>query len=263
MLHALYECGIEPDLLVGTSAGALNAAFIASRPQSPATAAQLARIWRSLQREDVFPMSMSALFGGVCGRRDHLVRDDGLRRLVRRYIEFDDLADASIPLHVVAFDVTEGREFLLSAGPAIEVVTAAASIPGVFPAVRIGERELIDGGVVNNTPISHAVELGAERIFVLPTQDPMATPQRVVRSALDAAVHGLGLLVGSRLRSDIARYSRDAELIVLPAPDTSGVQPTSFEHSSRLIREALAGARATLASRAVDTHLGTAIEAGV
>jgi NTE family protein len=262
MLHALYECGIEADLLVGTSAGALNAAFIASRPQSPATAVQLARIWRSMQREDVFPVSVSALVGGVCGRRDHLVRDHGLRRLVRRYIEFDDLAEASIPLHVVTFDVTEGRERLLSAGPAIEVVAAAASIPGVFPPVRIGQREFIDGGVVNNTPISHAVELGAERIFVLPTQDPTSTPERVVRSALDAAIHGLGVLVGSRLRSDIARYSRDAELIVLPAPNTGGVQPTSFEHSNRLINEALAAARATLAPRAAASHPRVATEAG-
>src|SRR3954464_2643891 len=106
MLRALYEARIEPDLLVGTSAGALNAAFIASRPQTPDTAAQLARIWRGLQREDIFPVSMSALVGGVCGRRDHLVRDHGLRRLVRRYVEFDDLTDASIPLHVVPFHVT-------------------------------------------------------------------------------------------------------------------------------------------------------------
>ena len=262
MLQALYEFGIEPDLLVGTSAGALNAAFIASRPQSPATAAQLARIWRGLQREDVFPVSMSALVGGVCGRRDHLVRGHGLRRLVRRYIEFDELTDASIPVHVVAFDVTECRELLLSTGPAIEVVTAAASIPGVFPPVRIGERELIDGGVVNNTPISHAVELGAERIFVLPTQDPAATPKRVVRSALDAAIYGIGLLVGSRLRSDIARYSRDAELIVLPAPDTSGVQPTNFEHSTRLMSEALAAARATLARPTGAGHPRAATGAG-
>src|SRR4051812_45414755 len=133
MLRALYECGISPDLLVGTSAGALNAAFIASRPQSPDTAGQLARIWRGLQREDVFPVSMSALIGGVCGRRDPLARDPGLRRLVRRYIEFDDLTDASIPLHVVTFDVTERRELLLSAGPAVDAVAAAASIPGIFP----------------------------------------------------------------------------------------------------------------------------------
>jgi NTE family protein len=255
MLHALYEHRIQPDLLVGTSAGAINAAFIASRPQTPATAMQLGRIWRGLQREDVFPVSMSALIGGVCGRRDHLVPDHGLRRLVRRYIEFDDLADTPIPLHVVTFDVTEGREVLLSSGPAVDAVAAAASIPGVFPPVRIGDRQLIDGGVVNNTPISHAVELGAERVYVLPTQDPAARPVHIVRGALDAAVYGLGLLVGSRLKADIARYSSEAELIVLPAPNTGGVQPTSFEQSQRLMSEGLAAARDMLAPRGVDRHL--------
>ena len=156
MLEALYERGITPDFLVGTSVGALNAAFVASRLQSPQTATELGRVWRDLQRQDVFPLSMSALVGGVCGRRDHLVSDRELRRLIRRYIQFEDLADAAIPLHLVAFDLIEGRELLLSEGPAVEAIAASASIPGIFPPVAIGERRLIDGGVVNNTPISHA-----------------------------------------------------------------------------------------------------------
>ena len=261
MLHALYECGIEPDLLVGTSAGALNAAFIASRPQSPATAAQLARIWRGLQREDVFPVSMSALVGGVCGRRDHLVRDHGLRRLVHRYVEFDDLVDASIPLHVVTFDVTEGRELLLSAGPAVDAVAAAASIPGVFPPVRIDERELIDGGVVNNTPISHAVE--RRRADLRPAH---AGPHDDARARRAKRTGRRDLWAGTARRQpatgDVARYAGDAELIVLPVPKTSGVQPTSFEHSTRLIREARAAARATLAPRGAARHLRVATEPG-
>jgi NTE family protein len=255
MLQALYERGIQPDLLVATSAGALNAAFIASRPQTVATARQLGRIWRSLQREEIFPVNLSALVGGVCGRRDHLVPDRGLRRLVRRYIGFDDLADARVPLHVVTFDLTEGREVLLSEGPALDSVAASASIPGIFPPVQIGDRLLIDGGVVNNTPISHAVKLGAERIFVLPTQDPWATPARVAKGALDAAIHGFALLVGSRLQADIALYSREAELIVLPVPNLAGVQPTNFEHSTRLMSDALVAARALLARRGVGRHL--------
>jgi NTE family protein len=130
MLEALYERGITPDFLVGTSVGALNAAFVASRPQSPQTARELGRVWCALQREDVFPVSMSALVGGVCGRRDHLVPDRELRRLIRRHIEFGDLADAAIPLHLVAFDLAEGRELLLSKGAAIDAVAASASIPG-------------------------------------------------------------------------------------------------------------------------------------
>jgi NTE family protein len=246
MLRALYERAVVPDVLVATSVGALNAAFVASRPQTPETAAQLARIWRNIQRQDIFPVSMRSIMGGLRGQRDHLVPARGLRRQVRRYIEFDDLSDAAIPLHVVAFDVIEGRETLLSEGPAVDAITASASIPGVFPPVDIGARRLIDGGVADNTPISHAIELGAERIYVLPTQEqsrPLAGPPH---GALDIAIYGLSLLLDGRLKEDIARYSSRAELIVLPAPNPRQVQPTNFEHSSQLIGEALAASRALL-----------------
>jgi NTE family protein len=117
-----------------------------------------------------------------------------------------------------------------------------------------GQR-LIDGGVVNNTPISHAVALGAERVYVLPTQDARRQGGHVPASALDAATHGLGILMESRLRIDVERYSREVELVVLPVPDTTGIQPTSFEQSARLIREALTGARAMLARAAGGRHL--------
>ena len=255
MLQALYERGIAPDFLVATSVGALNAAFVASRPQTPATARELGRIWRNLQREDIFPVSLSALVGGFCGRRDHLVPDRGLRQLLRRCLEFQDLVNAAIPLHLVAFDLTEGRELLLSEGPAVDAVAAAASIPGIFPPVEIGHQRLVDGGVVNNTPISHAVELGAERVYVLPTQDPGRFPRRAPRSALDTAMYGLGLLIEARLGADIARYSREVELVVLPAPNTAGVQPTSFDHSGHLIGQALTAARARLAEQNAGRHL--------
>jgi NTE family protein len=255
MLHALYERGVVPDLLVATSVGALNAAFVASRPQTVTTARELGRVWRNLEREDIFPVSMSALIGGFCGPRNHLVPDRGLRRLVRRHLELEDLASAAVPLHLVAFDLIAGRELLLSEGSAVEAVVAAASIPGVFPPVEIADRCLIDGGVVNNTPISHAVELGAERIFVLPTRDPGSLPERPPQSALDTALHGLGLLPEGRLQADIARYSRDVELVVLPAANRAGVQPTSFDRADRLINEALIAARAQLARHNGGRHL--------
>jgi NTE family protein len=164
------------------------------------------------------------------------------------------LADAAIPVHLIAFDLNQGCELLLSAGPATDAVAAAAAIPGVFPPVKIGERLLIDGGVVNNTPISHAIELGAERVYVLPTQSPGHT-LRVPKGALDAAICGPTLLLDRQLEVDVARYSRDAEVIVLPAPNTASVQPGSFEHSSRLIGEGLANARELLAQRGCGRHL--------
>jgi NTE family protein len=252
MLRALYERDIAPDVLVGTSVGALNAAFVASRPQTPATAAELARVWSNIQREDVFPMSVRALLRGIGGHRDHLVSDRALRDLVGRYIEFKDLAQPAIPVHVVAFDVVEGREVLLSAGPALDAVAASASIPGVFPPVAIGDRRLIDGGVVNNTPISHAVELGAERIYVLPTQSGPRALGRAPRGAVDAALYGLSLLVDGRMAADVTRYSNDVELIVLPATHGLQILPTDFEHSSRLIGQGLAATRELLARREAD-----------
>jgi NTE family protein len=249
MLHALYERGISADLLVGTSVGALNAAFVASRPQTPATARELARVWRGVEREDAFPVSLRTIVGGLSGQRDHLVPTRGLRQIVKRHVQLQDLADAATPLHVVAFDISAADEAVLSEGPALDAIVAACSIPGILPPVALGDRLLIDGGVVNNTPIAQAVELGAERVYVLPTQEPYARPDPP-RTALDAAIYGLGLLVGSRLDADIARYRGDVELIVLPATNSEHVQPTDFDHSSGLIAEAHAAARKALAAAA-------------
>jgi NTE family protein len=72
MLWALYERGVAPDLLVGTSAGALNAAFISSRPATVSTVEELAEVWRGLRREDVFPTNARTLFSGATGRANHL-----------------------------------------------------------------------------------------------------------------------------------------------------------------------------------------------
>jgi NTE family protein len=253
MLRALYERGIAPDLLVGTSAGALNAAFVASRPQTLATADKLAQVWRGLRRDDIFPINPRTLIGGLTNQRSHLVPDSGLRRLVARHLQFERLEDAGVPLHLVAFDLLTGTEVCLSDGPAVDAVLAATAIPGVLPAVRCGNRLLVDGGVVNNTPISHAVELGAERIYVLPTEGPLAPALPVApRGALDAIVHAFTLLVGARLAADLARYAAAAELIVLPAPNPQRIQPTDFDHASGLIDAALAASRTALAAPVVE-----------
>jgi NTE family protein len=194
---------------------------------------------------------MRALVGGLCRKRDHLVPDQALRRLVSRYLEHEDFADATTPLHVVAYDMIGGREVRLSDGPAVDAITASASIPGVFPPVVMGDQLLIDGGVVNNTPISHAVALGAERVYVLPTQTGPRRTGEPPAGALDAAIHALTLLVDARFAADLARYADEVELVVLPAPNSRRVQPTDFEHASRLTGEALAACRKLLSARPV------------
>ena len=130
MVHALYEHGIAPDLLIGTSAGALNAAFLASRPATAATAEDLAALWRGLRRRDILPLRPATLLGGLAGRRDHLIPDRALRRLAARHLQFERLEQAAIPLYLVAFDLLAGTEVRLSDGPAIDAVLAAAAIPG-------------------------------------------------------------------------------------------------------------------------------------
>jgi NTE family protein len=248
MLRSLYERGVEPDLLVGTSAGALNAAFLASRPPIVDTTDQLAAVWRDLRREQIFPLSLRALLVGLSGHRDHLVPDRGLRQLAARHIEFTDLAEAAIPLHVLTFDLSARSEVLLSDGPTLDILTAAAAIPGVFPPVPIGGRLLVDGGVANNTPISHAVALGAERVFVLSTRESRNATGRS-RGALGTAVDALCQLADGRLQLDLERYSKDVEVIVLSAPNALQVQPTDFSHATRLTKEGLNATRAFLTHR--------------
>jgi len=220
MLRALYERGIVPDFFVGASAGALNAAFVACRPQTVDTIDELARLWCTLRREDVFPFGWRALVAGLAGNGDYLVGDHGLRELARRHLYIQRIEEAVVPLHLVTFDLVRREEVLISRGPALDAVLAAAAIPGLLPPVRWGTRRLIDGGVVNNTPISHAVALGAERVYVLPT-------------------------------AVIAGYEGKVDLVVMPAPNSHHVQPTDFRHSQRLIEGALTAAREFLGSAAM------------
>jgi NTE family protein len=251
MLRALYEQGISPDLLVGTSAGALNAAFVASRPQTVTTANRLGRAWLAMRREEIFPLAPRTLLSGMSSRHDHLVPDRGLRRVLSRHIELEALEHAAVPLHLVAFDVMSGREVRLSEGPALEALLAAAAIPGVLPPVPWGEHRLVDGGVANNTPISHAVELGADRIYVLPTSAGRGPLEQPHRGAIDAAVHALSLLLDGRLAADVARYGAEVELTVMPAVNSRRVQPMDFGQARMLIEDAFVASRAALAATPV------------
>ena len=245
MLRGLYAAGIVPDLLVGTSVGGLNAAFAATRPQTPAGADALARVWLELRRADAFPVSAGRLVRGLARRGDHVVPDRGLRRLLDRHLEVERLEHAPIPLHVVAYDVEAGEERLLSSGPAAEAVLATSAVPGLLPPVRTGGGTLVDGGVVNNAPVSHAVALGAERIFVLSTQPApglIAPP----RTAVELALHAFTLLIGSRLQADVARFAGTVELTVIEAGVAARVSPTDFGHARELIAAGHAAARSSL-----------------
>jgi NTE family protein len=204
-------------------------------------------VWRGLHRDDVFPIDVRTLVGGLTNHRDHLVSDRGVRRLARRHLLIERLEDSPVPLHLVAYDALGGEEVGLAQGPALEALLVSSAIPGVLPPVERGERLLVDGDAVDNTPISHAVELGAERVYVMATADPLARGLPMPpRGALDAALHALVTLVGARLADGLVPYGDEAELIVLPAVNRHHIQPTDFDHASRLIGEAPSDARLVL-----------------
>lgn len=243
MLMGLYERGLAPDFIVGTSAGAFNAAYIGSRPQTESTAESLADVWRGLRRGQAFPLNPLTGLMGFLGAKDHLVPSSGLRRLIERRITVDRLEQLSIPVHVVAVDVITGEEVLVSEGSVVDALLASASIPGVLPPASWHGRQLIDGGVANNTPISHAVELGAERIYVLPTGHACAL-QEAPSSALAMALHALSLLTQRRLIDDIEKHRGSVQLIVLPPPCPLAISPIEFGHADALISRAHADTRA-------------------
>lgn len=243
MLRVLYERGVSPDLIVGTSAGALNGAFIASRPQTIATADALGDLWRGLRRGQVFPFRPLSGLLGFAGTRDHLVPGESLRRLVARHLEIERLEDMPIPLHVVAVDGQSGARVRLSSGDALDAVTASAAIPGVLPPVEVDGRMLIDGGVSDGTPISHAVDLGADVVWVLPTGHACAL-ERTPRSALAMALQAISILIERQLDDDIQRYADRVRLVVLPPPCPQPIGPIDFSHADELIASAAKAARA-------------------
>lgn len=235
MLRELVKDGIVPDLVVGSSVGAINGAYFAGAPTLEGVA-QLEAIWRGLRRRDVFPFTWRSLIG-LFTRRDYLLNSHGLRALLEQRLPYRNLEDAVISVHVVATDVLDGGTVKLSTGPAADAVLASCSIPAAFPPVRIGERQLMDGSVASNTPISVAVELGAKRLIVLPTGFA-CTLESPPRGAIANALHGITLMVAHQLVRELDRYRGEAEIITVPPLCPLAVSPYDFTHAGELIERA-------------------------
>lgn len=246
MLRALVERGIAPDLLVGTSAGALNAAFIAGHGADAAGVRALESVWRRLQTRMLFPLSPRHALRALAGQGGAVCSDRGLRQLLDQHLTFDLLEDAPIPLVVVATDLLTGREVPLRTGDARGAVLASCAIPGIFPVVEHEGMALVDGGLANNTAISEAVAAGAEKIYVLPSGYPCALPEPP-RSVLGAVTQALAILTHQRLIGDVARYATEVDLIVLPPPCPLDTSPANFGRAHQLVREAYECAAASLA----------------
>ena len=232
MLRALFENDCCPDFLIGTSVGAVNAAWVAARPDHDGMG-ELADIWMSLRRGHVFPLSPVTGARGLLGRANHFISNDGLRAVLERHIPYERLEEAALPVHVVATELKSGRAAILSSGPAVPALLASCAIPGVFPPVTINRREYVDGGVANHTPITVAMELGATKIFVLPVGYPWLNKEPT--NALGMALHALARIVEQKLDAEVEANRAAADIHVLPALDIADVSPADFSHTKELI----------------------------
>src|SRR5690242_13268600 len=224
MLQALFDAGVRPDMIVGTSVGAINAAWAGAWPD-PEGIRKLAEVWRGLRRDDIFPLGWTAAMG-LLGRGKHLISNHGLRSVVEQHLPYERIEHAIVPVHIVATELKSGKAVVLSSGEVVPALLASCAIPGVFPPVTIGKRELIDGGVANHTPIAAAVELGARIIYVLPIGYPWLHEEPA--NALGMALQALARLVEQRLESEIASYRGAADIRVVPAIEPLAVSPADF-----------------------------------
>jgi len=250
MLRALADRDIRPDVIVGTSVGAVNGAFLACREFTPDTVEELAELWLGIRRGQVFPVEPLTGLLGFLGVRRNLVPGAALRRLLVRHTDRDTLEELPTPLHVIACDALSGQEVRLSEGPLVDAVMASAAIPGILPPVQWHDRPLIDGGVLNNTPISHAIELGADEIYVLPTGGPCELTE-APRGAIGMVVHATSLMVAHRFAHELAMYAARPGLTILPPPCPLDVQPMDFGHAEDLIARAETEAAGFLDGRVV------------
>jgi len=245
MLRALSEHKIHPDFLIGTSVGAVNAAWMAGRPE-PGSMDELTEIWLGLRRQDVFPLSPLTSARGLLGRTNHFISNASLGAILERHIPYKQLEQAAVPVHVVVTELKSGRATILTSGPAVPALLASCAVPGVFPPVEIGRCDYVDGGVANHTPITVAIELGAQKIYVLPVGYPWLN--REPTNALGMALHALARIVEQKLDAEVAANRGVADIQVMPALDLADVSPADFSHTQELIDWGYRSARRQLGS---------------
>ena len=234
MMQALHRYGVEPDLLVGTSVGAVNAAYLAGHGFSDRSLDELAAIWMGLHRDDVFPIRPRRALYAVGGFAPSLLSDRGLRRLLSEHLRFTALEDAVIPLRAVATDLVSGRAVMIGGGDAMSAVLASAAIPGLFPPVGREGRTLVDGGLADHAVVLDALADEVDDIYLLPTGFPCALAAAPT-SALGVSTQALSLLIQQRLMSAVEHYTGRAALHLIPGLCPLKVSVADFSHSATLI----------------------------
>lgn len=176
-VKALLEAGIKPDLLVGTSIGAVNAAYLALHGVSLQGLENLEAAWHDAAQSNLLPsnylwLTVRALFNRPAVDPVHRLRDFYIKHGISPQLRFSDLRD--VRLMIVAADLNGGRPVLYGADPddsVLDGLVASTALPPWVPPMQMQDKLLMDGGVVSNLPIETALAMGSREIVALNLMD--------------------------------------------------------------------------------------------
>ncbi len=216
MLQALIDQDILPDLVVGTSIGAMNGAVIAADPQQ--AAARLTTLWEGVAEDDTFSESVLERIVTLARTRTHIHDAAPLRRLLETALPVARFEDLQVPFQCVAAGVETAASHWFSEGPLIDAIMASAAVPGLLPPVRVGDTHYYDGGLVHSIPLGRALELGAEEIFVLQV-GRIEAPLRVPESPWEVGLVAFEIARRHRFVEELRAVPDDVTIHVLPSGD--------------------------------------------
>ena len=233
MLVALLEAGIRPDLVLGTSVGAVNGAMLAADP-TPRAAQRLTRLWADLAGQ-VFAGSLAAQVRTALQTRTSLHRVAPLRRLLHEHLPVRTFAELAVPFACVAASVERAAEHWFDEGPLVEAVLASAAVPGLLPAVAVGGEHFLDGGLVNSIPVGEAVRRGATTVWVLQV-GRVERPLRPPRQPWQVASVAFEIARRHRFAADLAAVPPGVAVHVLPTgqPAPGRLDDLRYRDTSRV-----------------------------
>lgn len=214
MLRALLEEGVHPDLVVGTSVGAINGAAIAFEP-TPASVARLTDVWRKVADSDLYSGSALRRVSHLARTRTHVHPNEPLRGLLEEQFGDTAIEDLTVPFQCVAASIERAAEHWFTSGSLVDAVLASTAVPGVLPPVRVGDEHFLDGGLVNSIPVSRAVALGANTIYVLQV-GRMERPLEVPRRPWEVATVAFEIARRHRFAHDMTTLPDNVVVHVLP-----------------------------------------------
>lgn len=231
MMQTLVEAGIVPDALVGTSVGALNAAFMGWHPGTDRVH-DLAEHWLRLTTKDIFPGGNWSRLAHLAQRHAYLFSSGALASLIDTWIPVDRLEDLSVPVRVTTTPLASSAAVYHASGPIARLLLASAAVPGVFAPVDLSGPDgvrtpHVDGGVADLVPVAGAADLAPTRVFVLDATVPARLPN-AARTPIEILVASLGVAMRVRPLADLGP---GVEVYRMTAPDL-GTSMTDFTRTA-------------------------------